>query len=89
MVYVKYYVKQVFAFKKPDILWHLTKVGRCLHVHEVHVSFFLSMLLSVKFNYDHKDRFKPVLGGVRIVALTFILMNRLNKTESAVVNFQL
>ena len=45
---------QVLAFKKSDILWHLTKVGRCLHVHEIHVSFFLSILLSVKFKYDHK-----------------------------------
>ena len=70
MVFVKYYVIQVLTFKKPDIFRHLAKVGRCLHVHEVHVSFFLSMLLSVKFNYDHKDRFKPVLGGVRIVALS-------------------
>ena len=57
MVYVKCYVIQVLAFKKPDIIWHLTKLGRCLNVHEIHVSFFLSMLLSVKFNYDHKDRF--------------------------------
>ena len=57
MVYVKYYVIQVLAFKKPDIFWHLTKVGRCLHVYEIHVYFFLSMLLSVKFNYDRKGRF--------------------------------
>ena len=55
MVYVKYYVIQVLAFKKPDIIWHLTKLGRCLNVHEIHVSFFLSMLLSVKFNYDHRQ----------------------------------
>ena len=27
---------------------------------------------------------KPVLGGVRIVAIPLVLMNRLNKTESAV-----
>ena len=27
---------------------------------------------------------KPVLGGVRIVALLLVLMNRLNETESAV-----
>ena len=80
MVYVKHYVIQ-------DIFWHLAKVGRCLHVHEVHVSFFLCMLLSVKFNDDYKDRFKPVLGGVRIVALSINSHNRLNKTESAVVVF--
>ena len=57
MVYVKYYVIQVFAFKRPDIILQLTKLGRCLNVHEIHVSIFLSMLLSVKINYDHKDRF--------------------------------
>ena len=57
MVYVKCNVIQVLAFKKPDIIWYLTKLGRCLNAHEIHVSFFLSMLLSVKFNYDHKDRF--------------------------------
>ena len=50
-------VIQVLALKKRDIFWHLTKVGRCLHVHEVHVSFFLSMPLSVKFNNDHIGRF--------------------------------
>ena len=57
MVYVKYYVIQVLAFKKSDIFWLLTKVEHCLHAHEIHVSFFLSMLPSVKFNYDHKGRF--------------------------------
>ena len=45
------------------------------------------MLLSVKFNDDYKDRFKLVLGGVRIVALSINSHNRLNKTESAVVVF--
>ena len=57
MVCVKYYVIQILAFKKPDIFWHLIKVRRYLHVHEIHVFFFLSMLLSVKFKYDHKGRY--------------------------------
>ena len=57
MVYVKYDAIQVLAFKKPDINGHLAKEGCCLHVHEIHISFFLSMLVSVEFNYDHKDRF--------------------------------
>ena len=52
----KYYFIQV-AFKKPNIVWHLTKLGRCQHFHELHFSFLLSMLLSVKFNDDHKGRF--------------------------------
>ena len=51
------YAIQVIAFKKPAIFCHLPKVGRCLHVHEIHVSFVRSMLLSVKFNYGHKGRF--------------------------------
>ena len=33
---------------------------------------------------ESRIQLKPVLGGVRIVALSIVLMNRLNKTESAV-----
>ena len=57
MIFIKYCVMHVLTFKKSDIIWQLTKVSRCLHLHEIHVSFFLSILLSVKLNYDHKGRF--------------------------------
>ena len=33
---------------------------------------------------ENKIPLKPVLGGTRIVALSIFLLNRLNKTESAV-----
>ena len=57
----------------------LVKLPPCIHI--VLIFFHILVLLEHRVLTESRIPLKPVLGGVKIAAL--VLMNRLNKTESA------